>query len=81
MINFVCYSNKIDHDKHLLTQTKVLSILNVMMNIEEEQQALLKRAAEERELIFNRYSLGLDPTNQVDPWENPKYEIYHITDK
>ncbi|KAM7345168.1 USP6 N-terminal-like protein isoform 1-T1 [Cochliomyia hominivorax] len=51
------------------------------MNIDEEQQALLKRAAEERELIFNRYSLGLDPTNQVDPWENPKYEIYHITDK
>ncbi|XP_058975266.1 USP6 N-terminal-like protein isoform X3 [Musca domestica] len=52
-----------------------------MMTIDEEQQALLKRAAEERELIFNRYSLGLDPSNQVDPWENPTYEIYHITDK
>ncbi|XP_013111090.2 USP6 N-terminal-like protein isoform X1 [Stomoxys calcitrans] len=52
-----------------------------MMTIDEEQQALLNRAAEERELIFNRYSLGLDPTNQVDPWENPTYEIYHITDK
>ncbi|XP_075169117.1 USP6 N-terminal-like protein isoform X2 [Haematobia irritans] len=52
-----------------------------MMTIDENQQALLNRAAEERELIFNRYSLGLDPTNQVDPWENPTYEIYHITDK
>lgn len=52
-----------------------------MMTIDEEQHALLNRAAEERELIFNRYSLGLDPANQVDPWENPTYEIYHITDK
>uniref|UniRef100_A0A1A9WIQ1 Rab-GAP TBC domain-containing protein n=1 Tax=Glossina brevipalpis TaxID=37001 RepID=A0A1A9WIQ1_9MUSC len=52
-----------------------------MMMIDEEQQALLKRASEERELIFHRYSLGLDPNNEVDPWENPTYEIYHITDK
>ncbi|KAL9922344.1 USP6 N-terminal-like protein isoform 1-T1 [Glossina fuscipes fuscipes] len=53
----------------------------MMMMIDEEQQALLKRASEERELIFHRYSLGLDPNNEVDPWENPTYEIYHITDK
>lgn len=52
-----------------------------MMMIDDEQQALLKRASEERELIFHRYSLGLDPNNEVDPWENPTYEIYHITDK
>lgn len=48
---------------------------------DEEQEALLRRAREERELIFQRYSLGLDPGNQVDPWENPSYEIYHVTDK
>ncbi|XP_067626342.1 USP6 N-terminal-like protein isoform X2 [Eurosta solidaginis] len=47
----------------------------------DEQVALLQRAADEREAIFNRYSLGLDPKNVVDPWENPTFEIYHITDK
>jgi len=53
-----------------------------MMTIDESQEeALLKRAAEERENIFNRYDLGLDPTNEVDPWENPTFELYHITDK
>lgn len=51
------------------------------MTIDEEQQVLLKRAADERELIFNRYGLGLDPSNEVDSWENPTYELYHITDK
>ncbi|XP_053965034.1 USP6 N-terminal-like protein isoform X4 [Anastrepha ludens] len=47
----------------------------------DDQEALLQRAADEREAIFNRYSLGLDPKNVVDPWENPTYELYHITDK
>ncbi|XP_049307547.1 USP6 N-terminal-like protein isoform X2 [Bactrocera dorsalis] len=47
----------------------------------DDQEALLQRAADEREAIFNRYSLGLDPTNVVDPWENPTFELYHITDK
>ncbi|XP_036333446.1 USP6 N-terminal-like protein isoform X2 [Rhagoletis pomonella] len=47
----------------------------------DDQEALLQRAADEREAIFNRYSLGLDPKNVVDPWENPTFELYHITDK
>ncbi|KAH8402340.1 hypothetical protein KR009_011433 [Drosophila setifemur] len=47
----------------------------------EQQDALVKRAEDEREDIFRRYALGLDPTNVVDSWENPTYEIYHITDK
>ena len=52
-----------------------------MMTADEEQEALLKRAADEREAIFQRYSLGLDPRNKVDSWENPTFELYHITDK
>ncbi|KAH8319877.1 hypothetical protein KR074_008623 [Drosophila pseudoananassae] len=47
----------------------------------EQQEALVKRAEDEREGIFRRYELGLDPTNKVDSWENPTFEIYHITDK
>ncbi|XP_054090887.1 USP6 N-terminal-like protein isoform X2 [Zeugodacus cucurbitae] len=47
----------------------------------DDQEALLQRAADEREAIFNRYTLGLDPKNVVDPWENPTFELYHITDK
>ncbi|KAH8300636.1 hypothetical protein KR018_000482 [Drosophila ironensis] len=46
-----------------------------------EQEALVKRAEDEREGIFRRYDLGLDPSNKVDSWENPTFEIYHITDK
>ncbi|XP_037954501.1 USP6 N-terminal-like protein isoform X1 [Teleopsis dalmanni] len=52
-----------------------------MMTMDDEQEALLKRATEEREMIFNRYALGLDPKNEVDPWENPTFELYHVTDK
>ncbi|XP_030369084.1 USP6 N-terminal-like protein isoform X2 [Scaptodrosophila lebanonensis] len=48
---------------------------------DEQQHALVKRADDEREDIFKRYELGLDPSNVVDSWENPTFEIYHITDK
>ncbi|XP_017069325.1 USP6 N-terminal-like protein isoform X1 [Drosophila eugracilis] len=47
----------------------------------EQQEALVKRAEDEREDIFRRYELGLDPSNVVDSWENPTFELYHITDK
>ncbi|KAH8384731.1 hypothetical protein KR093_006490, partial [Drosophila rubida] len=50
-------------------------------NGEQQQHALVKRAEDEREDIFKRYELGLDPNNVVDSWENPTFEIYHITDK
>ncbi|XP_064538147.1 USP6 N-terminal-like protein isoform X2 [Drosophila montana] len=48
---------------------------------QQQQHALVKRAEDEREDIFKRYDLGLDPNNVVDSWENPTFEIYHITDK
>ncbi|XP_017146388.1 USP6 N-terminal-like protein isoform X1 [Drosophila miranda] len=47
----------------------------------DQREALVRRAEDEREEIVKRYELGLDPTNIVDPWENPTFEIYHITDK
>lgn len=48
---------------------------------QQQQYALVKRAEDEREDIFKRYEMGLDPHNVVDSWENPTFEIYHITDK
>jgi len=47
----------------------------------EQQDALVKRSEDEREDIFRRYELGMDPSNVVDPWENPTFELYHRTDK
>ncbi|XP_032596898.1 USP6 N-terminal-like protein isoform X2 [Drosophila grimshawi] len=47
----------------------------------DQQCALVKRAEDEREDIFKRYELGTDPSNKVDSWENPTFEIYHKTDK
>lgn len=48
---------------------------------QQQQHALVKRAEDEREDIFKRYDLGQHPKNVVDPWENPTFELYHITDK
>ncbi|VEN39992.1 unnamed protein product [Callosobruchus maculatus] len=41
---------------------------------------LLKRSAEEREKIFKRYEQGRDGA-QIDPWEDPGFEVYHATDR
>ncbi|XP_064490253.1 USP6 N-terminal-like protein isoform X3 [Ornithodoros turicata] len=46
-------------------------------NLSEEE--ILERAAEERVAIVARYDRGRD--NVVDPWEDPKFELYHVTDK
>lgn len=53
------------------------TILSRGMNEEE----LLRRAAEERELIVSRYSRGREEGAQIDPWEDPGFEIYHTTDR
>nr|CAH7754748.1 unnamed protein product [Callosobruchus chinensis] len=41
---------------------------------------LLKRSAEEREKIFKRYEQGREGA-QIDPWEDPGFEVYHATDR
>lgn len=44
---------------------------------------ILERAAEERAAIVARYDRGREKDNvaQIDPWEDPKFELYHVTDK
>ncbi|XP_069688330.1 USP6 N-terminal-like protein isoform X3 [Periplaneta americana] len=45
------------------------------------EEELLRRAAEERALIVSRYSRGREEGAQIDPWEDPGFEIYHATDR
>lgn len=46
------------------------------------EEALLARASEERERIFQRYERGRDNLiGQIDPWEDPEFEEYHKTDR
>ncbi|XP_041986655.1 USP6 N-terminal-like protein isoform X3 [Aricia agestis] len=46
------------------------------------EEALLARASEERERIFQRYERGRENlVGQIDPWEDPEFEDYHKTDR
>lgn len=47
------------------------------MNDEE----LLQRSAEERDKIFKRYAKGREEGAEIDPWEDPQFEVYHATDR
>ncbi|XP_014218955.1 USP6 N-terminal-like protein [Copidosoma floridanum] len=44
------------------------------------EDELLKRSAAERDRIFNCYDRGREGA-EIDPWEDPAYEIYHTTDR
>lgn len=45
------------------------------------EEDLLKRSADERDKIFKRYELGRSEGAEIDPWEDPAFEIYHTTDR
>lgn len=47
----------------------------------DENEALLRRAIEEREKLFQRYELGREQGAVIDPWEDPGFEVYHQTDR
>ncbi|CAG9763280.1 unnamed protein product [Ceutorhynchus assimilis] len=44
------------------------------------EEDLIKRSAEEREKIFKRYEQGREGA-EIDPWEDPGFEVYHATDR
>lgn len=44
------------------------------------EEDLIKRSAEERERIFKRYEQGREGA-EIDPWEDPGFEVYHTTDR
>lgn len=45
------------------------------------EEELLQRAAEERETIVLRYKKGRQEGAEIDPWEDPAFEIYHVLDR
>lgn len=46
-----------------------------------DEEALLMRANEEREKLFQRYDRGREQGAEIDPWEDPGFEVYHQTDR
>lgn len=46
-----------------------------------DEAALVARANEERAKLFARYDHGREPGAEIDPWEDPAFEIYHQTDR
>ncbi|XP_058793243.1 USP6 N-terminal-like protein [Phymastichus coffea] len=44
------------------------------------EEELLKRSAAERDRIFSCYDRGREGA-EIDPWEDPAYEVYHTTDR
>ncbi|XP_017892525.1 USP6 N-terminal-like protein [Ceratina calcarata] len=45
------------------------------------EDELLKRSAAERDRIFSCYDRGRENGAEIDPWEDPTYEVYHTTDR
>ncbi|XP_043248344.1 USP6 N-terminal-like protein [Colletes gigas] len=45
------------------------------------EEELLKRSAAERDRIFSCYDRGRENGAEIDPWEDPTYEVYHTTDR
>lgn len=44
------------------------------------EEELVRRSAEEREKLFRRYEQGREG-GEIDPWEDPAFEVYHTTDR
>ncbi|CAG5123103.1 unnamed protein product, partial [Candidula unifasciata] len=41
----------------------------------------IQRATKERADIVAKYDLGREEGAQIDPWEDPAFEVYHVTDR
>ncbi|XP_076444843.1 USP6 N-terminal-like protein isoform X1 [Babylonia areolata] len=41
----------------------------------------IQRAAKERADIVAKYDKGREEGAQIDPWEDPGFEVYHVTDR
>lgn len=41
----------------------------------------LQRAAKEREEICSKYDRGREEGAEIEPWEDPQFPVYHVTDR
>jgi len=46
-----------------------------------DEEALIARANEEREKIFQRYERGREAGADIDPWEDPEFDVYQRIDR
>lgn len=46
-----------------------------------DEAAMVARANEEREKLYQRYDRGREVGADIDPWEDPAFEVYHQTDR
>ena len=44
-------------------------------------EELLIKAAEERSAIVSKYDQGRGDGAQIDPWEDPEFKLYQVTDR
>ena len=49
--------------------------------MEELDDKLLEQAARERAEIVSKYDKGREEGAKIDPWEDPTFEVYHVTDR
>ncbi|KAJ6647677.1 USP6 N-terminal-like protein [Pseudolycoriella hygida] len=52
---------------------------SIKTTMEMDEAALIQRANEEREKLFQRYDDGRE--QPIDSWEDPSFEVYHQTDR
>lgn len=65
----------------ILVKKKKHKLVTCDDDLQMEEERLIQRAQEERQKIFERYARGRSSDNDIDPWEDPAFEIYHQTDK
>ncbi|KAK2160400.1 hypothetical protein LSH36_134g04011 [Paralvinella palmiformis] len=66
-----------------LQKTAQTNIENVLTDeqMNHEQKELLARSARERADIVRKYEQGHTEGADIDPWEDPAFEVYHVTDR
>lgn len=52
-----------------------------MSNLTAREQEEIRQAARERAAIVAKYDKGREEGAQIDPWEDPGFEVYHVTDR
>lgn len=45
------------------------------------EDELLERSNAERDKIFSQYDRGRENGAEIDAWEDPTNEVYHVTDR
>lgn len=51
------------------------------MDLTLDEYEELQRAAQERAEIVARYDMGREEGAKIDPWEDPTFEVYAVTDR